>query len=95
MNPTAIPEDLIHAKPTAEIVNYGPPENNESILGLEDCGHLIVMVERPYAGLPGGNMPICRSFWKPSEEELHLLKLGSVVQLSVWGQQVPVDVQVV
>ena len=47
--------------------------------------HLLCEPEPPKFPPPGGHR-LCHSAWKPSPEELELLKQGHAVQLTVYGE---------
>ena len=90
MEPARVPAQSLAARPWAHVVDFGPPRNAASTRGLEDCGTLPVLVDQ----VPDRDLPICRSYWTPTADELAALNAGEPVQLAVWGVQVPVDVQV-
>lgn len=90
MNPAPIPVEAKTQRPWAKERDYGPPRNHDTTRGLENCGNLPVLFDQT----PDRDLPICRSYWRPTPEEIDALNAGVPVQLVVWGGQVPVDVQV-
>ncbi len=90
MNPQPVPEKAQAQRPWGRLVDFGPPRGHGETAGLEDCGHLPVLVDKT----SGLGLPVCRSYWQPSEDDIARLQAGEPVMLAVWGQQVPVDVQV-
>lgn len=90
MNSCAVPEKALRQRPWGKLVDFGPPPGNEEIRGLESCGTLPVLVD----DVADRDLPIHRSYWVPTAEELERLNAGQPVQLQVWGTQVPVGVSV-
>ena len=59
----------------------------------EDCEDLPV-TRTEYHDPPRPRVVTHTSFWKPSEEELEILKNGGSIKVEIWGGQPPLTVDV-
>jgi hypothetical protein len=83
MKPVAIPGEM--ERPGLEKVIYGPPE------GVPDseCGTLETLQGTYLGGVFDGS-PAIVSFWRPSEQEIEMLKQGRPVEFVVLMPVCPV-----
>lgn len=86
MNPIPIPPQSVLMRRDVFEATFGPPEDSEEVKGMEDCGTLAVLVEKPNKEY---YMNRLHSYWQPTDEEKERLRLGQPVRVTIFGSGMP------
>lgn len=79
MLPIQPPESEILKHPNSRVVHFHAPKG----VPEEECGTLSVIYGRVQGGVFDGGPLIC-TFWRPSDEEMELLKTGGVIEIAFY-----------
>lgn len=83
MEPIPIPPRSILLREKIKQLKFMPPEGNDAIKGLEDCGTLEVLVEPTDEE---HDLPRLHSFWVLSEEDMEKIQEGVPIRVTISGQ---------
>lgn len=84
MLPVEPTEKLKGQYPDMRVIKFTSPDG----VPEEECGD-VASLGGVVAGGPFDGGPIIRTFWRPSEDELHALLAGAVIELDFYTDRMP------